>query len=763
MRKFHTLYVLLASLLLLGSCKEETPDTPARRVAVIHALGDTGAEGQPFKDYMAAQFKKKGIHAEINHLYLNLVKEPMESNEASHQAGYARKLQEWNPEVILVNQDKALEWVLRAQDTTRTAKTDAELRKLLSTVPTVVAGINLLDAEQIGHYANMTGFEDPLDLAENLKMACEISGGTTVHIELDHNAYDQKLRSVLNRQLKQKDVKATVTFLSAADPETSPLDSLETTPENGGLRANQFLMDCKDPKLPQLQVKYDTYSNTFIKHSEIPQFTAIRTQFGDDSHHLLGGYFSSMETQIDDQVDYAVKILNGVNAKSLALAKHQKQYLMDYRAMQAYKPEALQYGDWSDRYQILNVPFSTKHPVLYKFLLLALGMAVLAGLTLVSYLLYHWNTRKERKALKDVMEEHRQRSESVNASDAYIWYLKEDSIRISSIVMTRYHLEKKLDKHIFQQYVVSDSQSSLDELYNYTEHRGKNKIRLHLSWTGKPEDIHWYELRYVVEKENILQKQIMGVAVRIDDIIETESKLLDIQEHLNEVEQKQNFLNSISHDLRTPLNAVTGFAQLLTSDDMDLSAQETREYCQSILENSDMMKNMINSVMQDNDNYEDPKSYSPLKVSASLFVKQVYQTHQILVPSHLKLRLELPEEDHLLFIDPGKTRLVVNNFVGNAFKFTYTGSITLGWKYLAESQEVMIYCKDTGIGLSAEDQEKVFDRYYKANENAKGTGLGLNISQTIIEKQNGTIGVDSTQGKGSTFWFKFKEYKVEKQ
>lgn len=112
------------------------------------------------------------------------------------------------------------------------------------------------------------------------------------------------------------------------------------------------------------------------------------------------------------------------------------------------------------------------------------------------------------------------------------------------------------------------------------------------------------------------------------------------------------------------------------------------------------------------------------------------------------------ENSPLLMFHPyGKNRLmqVINNFLTNAIKFTQKGSITFGY----EIRDKMLYfhVTDTGCGIPANKKDSIFERFVKLNSFAQGTGLGLSICRTIIEHMNGTIGVESEEGKGSTFWF----------
>ena len=94
---------------------------------------------------------------------------------------------------------------------------------------------------------------------------------------------------------------------------------------------------------------------------------------------------------------------------------------------------------------------------------------------------------------------------------------------------------------------------------------------------------------------------------------------------------------------------------------------------------------------------------------------------------------------------------MISNFVNNAIKFTTKGSITI--YYEIEGDFIRVCVKDTGIGISAENQRRIFERFIKVDTFQQGTGLGLTISRTIIEALGGKIGVDSEEGVGSTFWF----------
>lgn len=296
-------------------------------------------------------------------------------------------------------------------------------------------------------------------------------------------------------------------------------------------------------------------------------------------------------------------------------------------------------------------------------------------------------------------------------------------------------------------------------IFNYAkQHKPvKRRLRFHLTFDGG-KTYHWWELLYEMDTRNTDADWFYGLFVNIDHVKDVENGIDDAQKNIFEVEMKEALLATINHDIRTPLNAVSGFATLLSQQYDDFSEEERKEFADIVCSNSETMIDLTNSIKSMSDDEIADKGYKTKPKSVVDLLHFCYNTNRIICPSHLTFKLETPDEvgEKYINIDSMRVERVINNFISNAFKFTPVGEVTLGWRYLEQKDMVEIYVTDSGIGISEENQKKVFEEYIKLNEHAHGTGLGLNICRKIVDRHGGEIGVNSQLGHGSTFYCRFK-------
>ena len=214
---------------------------------------------------------------------------------------------------------------------------------------------------------------------------------------------------------------------------------------------------------------------------------------------------------------------------------------------------------------------------------------------------------------------------------------------------------------------------------------------------------------------------------------------------------KSVFLANMSHEIRTPLNAITGFAEILASANTE---EEKAQYQEIIRMNADLLMQLVNDILDMSKIEAGILEFVYSTVDINLLLSDLQQFFQMKAnDAGTKVRIisEPSLPSCLIQTDRNRVAQVISNFITNAIKFTREGSIRVG--YEARETELYFYVKDTGIGIPAEKLPEIFGRFVKLNKDKKGAGLGLSISQAIVTRLNGRIGADSTEGKGSTFWF----------
>lgn len=767
---------IFVSLLLLGamvlnvSCEKwhVLEQQPRHSVVVIHSWDSAGEEGELFTKVMEKAFEKRGMNVEVHHIYANMIRRDGEVFTREDWPRYVEAIKEWNPEVILLNDDPIVRWVL----------THEEADSIFSTTPTVFAGVSALLRDSLPRFPLMTGFEAHINLSKNIEVMMYIAKSQCVTIELDYGVEDDILRSQLEEELRdsvrfvnnsdfhvmdfseenlQKNYPGltVVNFVSCAAPYMNHGEG--GTDEDGQEITNFFYQKARD--MWQLQVKYDIFSSTLIDYSGRPQITCIRERFNNPKKlRYLAGYFTSTPTQVEDQVEYAVRIMKGEEPKRLNITYHASDYYMDWAAMRQAFPEA-PYGMYSSKFHIINEPFYLDKPGWFAMLLILGILLMLALIALILRVMLRWKYGKQKKLVAELQYEEKVHDLLFSTTKDTPWMLNDRGFSFSKEFATYLGLaSNELTMEEMEKVIHEESKPSFEFLKDFRQQRGRKTVRLRIAFNGK--DWHWNELMYTATDETARAGELYGLLLNVDKRKETEEQLKQAQMIASQVALKENFLANVGHDLRTPLNAIAGLSTLLTTPDMTFEPGEREQYGQIIRENTDMILRMIDSVMEKAQLDTGTLEIIQKPTSVTALVQESYNTNSIIAPTHLQFLLEMVEPDAMVNIDMTRTKQVVNNFLNNAFKFTAEGSVTLGWKYVngRNKEFVEVYVRDTGIGVEDDKQAQLFERYKKVNETDGGTGLGLNISKTIVERQGGSIGVRSQFGKGSTFFFRLPRF-----
>ena len=770
--------IIVTTLLVMGCGKDSDEGAHDYRVLVIHSNDSIGEDGAPYQQYMAERFKDEGIDAEIQHYYADLIHTPRQ-NVVENGLVDLVNIKRFNPDLIIVDGEEMLNMFIH-DISNISSEVESLKSSLIKDRPIVFGGVNFVNRDVLSRYQNITGFIDQIDLKRNLEVVNKITGSSNVLIELDHFENDTMLQRDLKRQIqdsrfvdnsdfhvrsldaqslaKEYPGKIVVSFISSAEPETNTYydendSSLMTFGKDNALLRG-LLRTLKGNWL--LQVKNDIFSNSFLRHSEQPQFTAIRAKFNNPEEvRLLCGYFSSMETQLDDVVGYAAKILHGASPQSLPVMIHQSDYYMDYNAMSKWTFSPLDYDDYKDSFTIVNAPFKVRHPFLFWLYVFILASLVVGLLVFLGYYALNYKSSNERIMTTIMRREKIRRLMLIHSQNLIYWFIDSGYIRLQKGFSDKYGLPQEMPLEDFGKLVMKESIYSWKLITEYGDETGSNKVRIHLQLT--PEEAHWIEFRFNSTHESSRKRNLMGTAVICDEEVAEERNIDRLNTIANESALRQSFLSNMSQNIRNPLNGVLGFSQLISADDMQFSKEELQDFNQQLKENAHEIIQVIENTLQESRLGIGTVNLNPLATSARDFMTAIYQANELIMPSNLQLRLMCDAEDALVMMAPAFTRTVINAFINNAIKYTVTGHIEIGYTVLDGKDLVKFYCKDTGIGLSEENLQRVFDQHFKVFDYEKGSGQGLAIAKTIIEKEDGEIGAESKEGVGSTFWFTLKK------
>lgn len=243
----------------------------------------------------------------------------------------------------------------------------------------------------------------------------------------------------------------------------------------------------------------------------------------------------------------------------------------------------------------------------------------------------------------------------------------------------------------------------------------------------------------------------------------------DINTSANSSEAGEAFLRNVSHELRTPLNWIVGFSSLLANEQ---DIMKIKEYNYHIIKGGKLMLSSIEMLIDMSRIVKNEVSIIRTEFPVNRVLNEIAKLlredlKQMKYDISFKLNsfLNGNEDDYLIISDEAKLKKILNCMIHNALKFTREGFIELGCIRLPE-QTLLFYVKDTGIGISKDIQEYIFDAFKKGSSEVEGglsgQGLGLSIAKNYVKLLGGDIWLDSESGKGTTLFFTIKDYSERK-
>lgn len=292
-----------------------------------------------------------------------------------------------------------------------------------------------------------------------------------------------------------------------------------------------------------------------------------------------------------------------------------------------------------------------------------------------------------------------------------------------------------------------------DALTGLMEGRHEDYHQQYRAQASLSSPFYWEETFVTVDKHDIDGKPltIVGTSMRIDDQKEIEQALIEARNHAEESDRlKSAFIANITHEVRTPLNAIVGFSDVLP---MAQSEEERNELIKLIKQNNAHLLRLFDDMMNiskleaGSDGSIKKEDFELLPMMRELVDKYL----SVCMDKGLEVVLDESVGSDMIHTDRDRLKEILNQYMNNAVKFTEKGSIHLG--YDKHPSHIRIWVKDTGKGIPEEKcNEHLFERFVKVDDFIAGTGLGLSICLSLAKSLDGTVGVESVYEKGSTFW-----------
>lgn len=724
---------------VLNSCS----DREERRILIVHSYEESYVGYPDFNRLIDKEFRRNGVNADIRIVYLDC-----EAFQEEPELKYMYHLLDsvsdgWEPEVILVNDDQAAYSLFKC------------CHPLAKEIPVVFGGVNYPNWELLKEYPNVTGFHDRMDLMKNIRLGAKLFGeDVELFTVLDSTYIDRQIRADIENQLKDEKVTCMVGYSG------TPREKRLYYPHKEGY-ARFFSLSVRIGKKQEtanfiwtlskysigmcyLQMKRDYTSVNIGNICASPSLTAINEAFG-YNEKLLGGYITTFPILAEEEVSAAIRILHGEKPSGIPVRESRKKYVVDWNVMQQ---RGISKESIPAECTIINIPFREEYPV-------AWGTGVVLIIILLStlfvwlFFLYRREQGRKRRALYELESEKETLALAIEGSDTFAWKLENDHF----VFEKEFWISQKMSAKSlgFEELLSFMHPDHWDEVRGYWKNISKaGKVVSQVRCDFNEKGYQWWEFRY---KTILLPGggyKAAGLLLNIQAIKDREQELEEARLLAEKAELKQSFLANMSHEIRTPLNAIVGFSNILALDD-GVSPEERLEYIGSINKNSDLLLKLINDILELSRIESGYMSFEYEKCFVSELVDSIYMTHQMLISEQLEFIKELDAVQVEVMVDKGRLTQVITNFLNNASKFTKTGYIKLGYRYLSESDRVAIYVEDTGRGIELSEQKMIFSRFYKQDEFSQGAGLELSICQVIVEKLRGKIELWSEPGKGSRF------------
>ena len=261
----------------------------------------------------------------------------------------------------------------------------------------------------------------------------------------------------------------------------------------------------------------------------------------------------------------------------------------------------------------------------------------------------------------------------------------------------------------------------------------------------------------ILVKNNKLEAREKEIRASYEDLYTINNKLSITNKKLEKAKEKAEeanriktaFLASISHEIKTPLNAIIGFTNIIAEESKD---PKHTEFCKIVDRQNELLLKLINDVLDSSKLEAGIFEIKSQEVNLNKLIDEIYNVFMLKCPKNITLVTRKLKTEMIIMNDEVRLFQIFINLISNSIKFTESGQIEFGFELINKSS-IVGFVIDTGIGIAEDKQNVIFNKFTKLNEFSQGTGLGLSIVKSIVELLGGKIWLESEINKGSSFYF----------
>ena len=767
---------LLLALMVLGACRHtENYSGPKQHILVLLGFPLTNQSAtviqkafrEEFRDTARYQFEfRPGVSAPYERVLVNQYFDDQSGWVYTGLERMGRK-----PDLILLQSD------LVAQAAALSG------HPWLQDVPVICFDVQYPEWKgQLARHKNFVVMESKPEPKKNIDFIRRLGRPSWILTGLDSTFLDDKLRRSIMEEMGQDTTHYITNLqyetyrqllgLSERDLKRStliPLNFEHTTgtPDDtlyiAGFRLHGILK-VRNNHATFLRLKDDVYIdkslgyNLGVTFSNSPRYFNLPLQSA--LNVCAGGYLTTWEDMAKSLHPIVDDLLKGKDPSSIPPQVLEKKYWLDWRAAKCLQPYA---EDFPKDVHFVNLPWKDEsrfnHYVYDHW-----KSTLLVVIVLISLLVPYFLIRRSRRVYRQLQAlgakaEHdiKQMENLLAATRSFSWeLLPGDRVRFSEEFAKVWGFEEREIPLSRVLGTLSEGGEELEKALRDTSRKCiiVETVATHSS-SGKTHAFICY-VNHVSNEQG--ERHCLGFTIANDEAHEARRIRREAYRMAEETSVKESFLAAMSHEIRSPLNAIVGFADVLVKQYSELSDEERTAFSHYINESKEQLLKLLDDVMNYSERKGEKFALELSRKSVRELMDEVYYMHTVIVPEPLKLQYHCGE-DAVVMTNRSAVLQIMSNLMNNAIKFTRRGSITLGWETeVAEDGTWMcLYVEDTGIGISKEYQHRLFEKFYKMDTHSAGAGLGLTLCLQLADSMQGSIRLESTEGKGSMFSLRLKK------